>query len=87
MSYTSFQILGQGSFGVVYLSKNNKNELIAVKCKLQLNDYALMQKSNMLFRGELEAKLSEPIIQLITRQTVDAIEYMVSLHLSQKCLN
>ena len=63
MSYTSFQILGQGSFGVViyfriqpiiilirkkltqfkikkvYLSKNNKNELISVKCKLQLNDY------------------------------------------------
>lgn len=55
MSYSAFHILGQGSFGVVYLARNNKNELIAVKCKLALNDPTLMQKSNMLFKGELEA--------------------------------
>ena len=39
----------------VYLARNNKNEMIAVKCKLALNDPTLMQKSNMLFKGELEA--------------------------------
>jgi serine/threonine protein kinase len=55
MSYTAFKILGQGSFGVVYLAKNNKNQLVAIKCKLALNNYNLMQKSNILFRGELEA--------------------------------
>ena len=132
--YTAFQILGQGSFGMVYLartssnnshSSNSKNELVAVKCKLVLSDYELMQKSNVLFRGELEAlfnlnhpnivrllgvelelggcgsevsslvmehipgepldkhiyknrKLTEDTIQLITRQTVDDIEFMHS---------
>ena len=55
MSYTAFKVLGQGSFGIVYLARNNKRELIAVKCKLMLNNYNLMQKSNILFRGELEA--------------------------------
>ncbi len=55
MSYTAFQILGQGSFGVVYLANNNKNKLVAVKCKLAFDDYNLMSKSNTLFRGELEA--------------------------------
>lgn len=29
--------------------------MIAVKCKLALNDPTLMQKSNILFKGELEA--------------------------------
>ena len=55
MTYTATQILGQGSFGIVYLAQNNRNQTLAVKCKLMLNDYYLMQKSNALFRGELEA--------------------------------
>ena len=37
------------------MAKTTKNELIAVKCKLILSNYNLMQKSNVLFRGELEA--------------------------------
>lgn len=43
------------SYYKVYLARNNKSELIAVKCKLALNDPTMMQKSNMLFKGELEA--------------------------------
>lgn len=55
MSYTAYQLLGQGSFGIVYLANNNKNKFVAVKCKLALDDYHIMNKSNALFRGELEA--------------------------------
>ena len=39
----------------VYLAKNNKNKLVAVKTKLSLVDTGLMKKSNQFFRGELEA--------------------------------
>lgn len=48
-------MLGQGSFGMVYLASNNNKELVAVKSKLFLNDYHLMNKSHQFFRGELEA--------------------------------
>jgi len=30
------------------LAKNNKNENVAVKCKLMLEDYSLMQKSHLV---------------------------------------
>lgn len=68
MTYSAYQVLGQGSFGVVYLAKNNKNENVAVKCKLILNDHSLMQKSNVLFRGELETLFNlkhENIVRLL----------------------
>ena len=52
----------------VYLAKNSKNQDVAVKCKLPLNDYSLMQKSNLLFRGELETLYNlkhENIVRLL----------------------
>lgn len=54
-SYSAFKILGRGSFGLVYLATTSENKRVAVKSKLYLNDFNLMNKSIQFFRGELEA--------------------------------
>ena len=55
VKYQLTNSLGKGSFGVVYALKNEYNQLLAIKCKKDLNDSEQMEKSAFLFRGELEA--------------------------------
>jgi serine/threonine protein kinase len=58
MSYSAIDVLGHGSFGIVYSAVNNQNQLVAVKCKLILSNFVEMEKSSILFRGEFEALYS-----------------------------
>ena len=39
----------------MYSAKNQYGQIIAIKCKKELADAELMEKSKLLFRDELEA--------------------------------